>query len=153
MRCGESILDAWSWRSSAVRSECPDSITNLCLDEGGALRHRTSCNTASISSFLSHLPKMPLEDAGASSLKKDGKGIICGVSVGDKSNGGGKITCGLPIYNDKSTGAPYVMPLYTQSARSEPASASASSTQAELFEAQASVKLRQEALELLKQFL
>mmetsp|Transcript_68601 Transcript_68601/g.113578 ORF Transcript_68601/g.113578 Transcript_68601/m.113578 type:complete len:222 (-) Transcript_68601:22-687(-) len=43
------------------------------------------------------------------------KGIICGVATGD-GHSDGRITCGIPMYREHQSGAPFILPLYMQPA-------------------------------------
>eukprot|EP00933_Yihiella_yeosuensis_P034726 TRINITY_DN28208_c0_g1_i1.p1 TRINITY_DN28208_c0_g1~~TRINITY_DN28208_c0_g1_i1.p1 ORF type:complete len:224 (-),score=33.15 TRINITY_DN28208_c0_g1_i1:104-775(-) len=79
------------------------------------------------------------------------QGLICGVSATAENGSGGRISCGLPMYRDKETGAPYIVPLYSEP-ESRPGRGSAP-TQAEAAASAASTKLRRDALELLRRFL
>merc|ERR1712217_971250 len=50
---------------------------------------------------------------GEGEEKPEKHGLICGVSAGD-GHGDGRVTCGIPMYRDKQTRAPYILPLYSQ---------------------------------------
>eukprot|EP00930_Biecheleria_cincta_P103328 TRINITY_DN95280_c0_g1_i1.p1 TRINITY_DN95280_c0_g1~~TRINITY_DN95280_c0_g1_i1.p1 ORF type:complete len:224 (+),score=39.37 TRINITY_DN95280_c0_g1_i1:89-760(+) len=83
--------------------------------------------------------------------------MVCGVSAG--ASGGSQISCGVPMYKDAATGAPYIMPLFTQPRvdRRGGAAAAAALTgpaaKAQLLEAAASAQIRSEAMSLLRGFL
>ncbi|CAK9116384.1 unnamed protein product [Durusdinium trenchii] len=92
--------------------------------------------------------------------------MVCGISSG--ADGGSQVTCGVPMYRDKATGAPYIMPLYTEPMRPKgaagssgaPGSVTFSSPQAEaeaaraqMLEASSSARIRSDALNLLRGFL
>lgn len=95
------------------------------------------------------LPIKSGRPAGTNPSPQDKHGLICGVSAGD-----GRIACGIPMYRDKQTSAPYIMPLYTQPLAAPSKSvAEAVDPVASRMEAAASVRLRQEALDLLRRFL
>ncbi|CAE7613475.1 unnamed protein product [Symbiodinium sp. KB8] len=97
--------------------------------------------------------------------------MTCGISSG--AEGGSQVTCGVPMYRDKATGAPYIMPLYTEPvgpkaglSSSEKAgagggapvvfsspAAEAEAARAQMMEAAASTRIRTEAMNLLRGFL
>ncbi|CAJ1407587.1 unnamed protein product [Effrenium voratum] len=97
--------------------------------------------------------------------------MVCGISSG--AEGGSQVTCGVPMYRDKATGAPYIMPLYTEpmgpkGTAAERAGAAggvgstvvfnspqaeAEAARAQMMEAAASTRIRGEALNLLRGFL
>lgn len=94
--------------------------------------------------------------------------MTCGISSGP--DGGSQVTCGVPMYRDKATGAPYIMPLYTEPTKA-PAKAAASTgttgstmvfsspqaeaeaARAQMVEAASSARIRSDALNLLRGFL
>lgn len=93
--------------------------------------------------------------------------MTCGISSGD---GGSQVTCGVPMYRDKATGAPYIMPLYTEPTRPAKAAgtgttgttstmvfsspqAEAEAARAQMVEAASSARIRSDALDLLRGFL
>lgn len=101
------------------------------------------------------LPALRTRPAGTVPEKQGRRSIICGVSTGE-GGADGRIICGIPVRRDKLTGAPYVMPLYVQPpARGSRPSGAAETTdlEAQRMQAAASVRLRQQALELLARFL
>eukprot|EP00434_Breviolum_minutum_P001174 symbB.v1.2.001026.t1/scaffold52.1/size380577/16 len=92
--------------------------------------------------------------------------MTCGISSG--ADGGSQVTCGVPMYRDKATGAPYIMPLYTEPMKAgakatQPASGStmvfsspqaeAEAARAQMVEASSSARIRSDALNLLRGFL
>mmetsp|Transcript_104584 Transcript_104584/g.337248 ORF Transcript_104584/g.337248 Transcript_104584/m.337248 type:complete len:197 (-) Transcript_104584:52-642(-) len=112
----------------------------------------TTCKTvfASESSRAAHKKAASAEGPSGQAAEPNKHGLICGVSVGD-GHSNGHISCGIPMYRDKTTSAPYILPLYTQPAPA--AKSGATSGAAAAMEVAASARLRQDALQLLKRFL
>lgn len=93
--------------------------------------------------------------------------MTCGISSGP--DGGSQVTCGVPMYRDKATGAPYIMPLCTEPTRPAKVAGDATTTgstmvfsnpqaeaeaaRAQMVEAASSARIRSEALSLLRGFL
>mmetsp|Transcript_83717 Transcript_83717/g.147756 ORF Transcript_83717/g.147756 Transcript_83717/m.147756 type:complete len:225 (-) Transcript_83717:63-737(-) len=81
------------------------------------------------------------------------KGIICGVATGD-GHSDGRITCGIPMYREHQSGAPFILPLYMQpAATTGGGGGGGGGGGASTVEAAISGRLRQEALMLMKRFL
>merc|ERR1719456_1856568 len=102
------------------------------------------------------------ENAAGTNPPTDEKGIICGVSTGD-GHSDGRISCGIPMFREHQSGAPFILPLYMQpkapkdagggGAEGAGGSSSSAGSAADVMEAKVSGELRQEALVLLKRFL
>jgi len=95
------------------------------------------------------------ENSAGTNPPPDDKGIICGVATGD-GHSDGRITCGIPMFREHQSGAPFILPLYMQpneSGGGGGGGGGSASGAADVMSAKISGELRQEALLLLKRFL